>query len=72
LTVTRFLTSVLDLTYADREKLLTWVPTIRPAVERAQEEAMRIADGVAGVRSVSQISPIGGSAEESSGGRGAS
>ncbi|MEN3267159.1 tyrosine-type recombinase/integrase [Pseudonocardia sp.] len=68
----RFLTSVLELTDPEREKLLTWVPTIRPAVERAQEEAMRIADGVAGVRSVSQITPIDRPARESSGGQGAS
>jgi hypothetical protein len=37
----RFLTSVLELTDAEREQLLTRVPTICPAVERAQEEAMR-------------------------------
>jgi hypothetical protein len=68
----RWIMSVLALDESERQNLLRWVPVIKDTVEKAQEEAARLAAKVVGGDRFSQISPTGSSAGESSGGRDAS
>ncbi|MEU4198025.1 hypothetical protein AB0E69_39445 [Kribbella sp. NPDC026611] len=44
----RFLSSVLALDDGEREKLLAWVPVIKDTVEKAPQEAEKLADKVVG------------------------
>jgi hypothetical protein len=68
----RFIASALELTESEREKLLAWVPAIKPTVDQALREAERLAAKVVGGDRFSQISPTGTVGGESSGGRDAS
>ncbi|GAA1596532.1 hypothetical protein GCM10009804_61300 [Kribbella hippodromi] len=56
----------------EREKLLTWVPVIRDTIEKAEEEAKKLAAKVVGVGFRSQIAPIDPSNQNRSGGESAS
>ncbi|MET9274772.1 hypothetical protein [Kribbella sp. NPDC003557] len=68
----RFLTSVLALDDDERAKLLTWVPVLKDAIEKAQDEAEALAAKLVGGERFSQISPTGASNENRSGGESAS
>jgi hypothetical protein len=63
---------VLALGVGEREKLLMWVPVIKHTIERAQQEAEKLAAKLVGVDFHSQIAPMDPSNENRSGGESAS
>ena len=63
----RFVTAVLALDDAEREKFLGWVLVIRDTIEKARSEAETLAAKVVGVDLRSQIAPTGRTNENRSG-----